>query len=100
MVSVMVMTPLHMHHGGADLQVIGLVISAHILGMFAFSPLVGFAVDRWGGRTNALAGAAILVVAGVLAAQAPTGWSPGCCTSPRSPVRTSSPSPGCCSAPW
>ncbi|GAB3443090.1 MFS transporter [Phycicoccus ginsengisoli] len=77
MVSVMVMTPLHMHHGGADLQVIGLVISAHILGMFAFSPLVGVAVDRWGGRTAALAGAAVLVAAGVLAAQAPTGWSPG-----------------------
>lgn len=77
MVSVMVMTPLHMHHGGADLQVIGLVISAHVLGMFAFSPVVGFAVDRWGGRTTALAGAAILVAAGVLAAQAPTGWSPG-----------------------
>ena len=50
MVSVMVMTPLHMSHGHADLQVIGFVISVHILGMFAFSPLVGAAVDRWGGR--------------------------------------------------
>ncbi|GAA2164698.1 MFS transporter [Pedococcus bigeumensis] len=77
MVSVMVMTPLHMHHGGASLRVIGLVISLHILGMFAFSPLTGLAVDRWGGRSCGLAGAMILVVAGVLAAQAPIGWSAG-----------------------
>lgn len=77
MVSVMVMTPLHMHHGGASLKVIGLVISIHVLGMFAFSPLTGLAVDRWGGRSCGLAGAVILVVAGVLAAQAPIGWSAG-----------------------
>ena len=77
MVSVMVMTPLHMHHGGASLRVIGLVISLHVLGMFAFSPLTGLAVDRWGGRSCGLAGAVVLVVAGLLAAQAPIGWSAG-----------------------
>jgi MFS family permease len=77
MVSVMVMTPLHMHHGGASLRIIGLVISIHVLGMFAFSPLTGLAVDRWGGRPCGLVGAVILVVAGLLAAQAPTGWSAG-----------------------
>lgn len=80
MVSVMVMTPLHMHHGGASLRVIGLVISVHVLGMFAFSPLTGLATDRWGGRACAFAGAAILVVACLLAAQAPSGWSPGLAT--------------------
>jgi MFS family permease len=77
MVSVMVMTPLHMHHGGADLQVIGLVISLHILGMFAFSPVVGLAVDRYGGRRCAVAGSGVLLVAGVLAALAPEGFSAG-----------------------
>jgi MFS family permease len=77
MVSVMVMTPLHMHHGGASLRIIGLVISLHVLGMFAFSPLTGLAVDRWGGRSCGLVGAVILVVAGLLAAQAPIGWSAG-----------------------
>lgn len=77
MVSVMVMTPLHMHHGGAELRVIGLVISLHILGMFAFSPLVGLAVDRFGGRPCAVAGSGILLAAGVLAALAPEGFSPG-----------------------
>ena len=58
MVSVMVMTPLHMNHGGADLEVIGFVISIHILGMFAFSPLTGLAVDRFGGRAVAVLGSA------------------------------------------
>ena len=80
MVSVMVMTPLHMHHGGASLRIIGLVISLHVLGMFAFSPLTGLAVDRFGGRSCGLTGAVILVVAGLLAAQAPTGWSAGLAT--------------------
>ncbi|HYP44728.1 MAG TPA: MFS transporter [Propionibacteriaceae bacterium] len=77
MVSVMVMTPLHMHHGGASLRVVGLVISVHILGMFAFSPLVGLAVDKWGGRGVVVTGALVQVASGLLAAQAPAGWSSG-----------------------
>ncbi len=48
MVSVMVMTPLHMEHGEAGLEVIGFVISVHVLGMFAFSPLVGAAAPTGG----------------------------------------------------
>ncbi|MGE9807438.1 MFS transporter [Janibacter sp. G1551] len=77
MVSVMVMTPLHMDHGGADLRIIGLVISGHVLGMFAFSPLTGRATDRFGAPPVALAGAAVLIVAGGLAARAPEGSSAG-----------------------
>ncbi len=46
MVGLMVMTPIHMNHGGASLEVIGLVISLHILGMYGASPLIGMAVDR------------------------------------------------------
>jgi MFS family permease len=75
MVSVMVMTPLHMSHGNATLTVIGFVISIHILGMFALSPLTGMAVDRFGGRPVAMAGAAILVLATVLASLSPMGES-------------------------
>ncbi|MBM6402141.1 MFS transporter [Phycicoccus sp. MQZ13P-5] len=75
MVSVMVMTPLHMHHGNADLTVIGFVISIHILGMFAFSPLTGMAVDRLGGRSVALLGAGILSAATLLASASPMGES-------------------------
>lgn len=67
MVSVMVMTPIHMRHGHAELTVIGFVLSVHIVGMFAFSPLTGMATDRWGGRIVALVGAVILVGATLLA---------------------------------
>ncbi|MFW5469069.1 MFS transporter [Knoellia sp. CPCC 206435] len=77
MVSVMVMTPLHMRHGDADLTVIGFVISVHILGMFAFSPLTGLAVDRLGGRVVAITGSAILAAATLLASTAPEGHSTG-----------------------
>ena len=48
MVSVMVMTPVHMAHVDVSLTIIGLVISVHVLGMYAFSPLVGSLSDRYG----------------------------------------------------
>ena len=48
MVSVMVMTPVHMAHVDVTLTVIGFVISIHVLGMYAFSPLVGTLSDRFG----------------------------------------------------
>ena len=57
----MVMTPLHMEHGGAELRVIGIVISVHVLGMFAFSPLVGMLADRVGRPPVLAAGGAILL---------------------------------------
>lgn len=75
MVSVMVMTPLHMSHGDAGLEVIGLVISIHIVGMFAFSPLTGMAVDRFGGRAVAVVGSGILSSATLLASASPEGGS-------------------------
>ena len=75
MVSVMVMTPLHMEHGHAELEVIGFVISMHILGMFALSPVVGWAVDRTSARFVALVGGVVLVMAGLLASRSAEGWS-------------------------
>lgn len=48
MVSIMVMTPVHMAHVDVTLTVIGLVISVHVLGMYAFSPVVGAMSDRLG----------------------------------------------------
>ena len=48
MVGVMVMTPVHMSHGGAALRLIGFVISGHIAGMYAFSPAFGWLADRIG----------------------------------------------------
>ncbi len=75
MVSVMVMTPIHMQHGHAELEVIGFVISVHILGMFALSPLVGAAVDRWGPAPVAMTGGVILTLAALLASRSQAGWS-------------------------
>ncbi|MET9976122.1 MFS transporter [Streptomyces microflavus] len=48
MVSIMVMTPVHLGGHGADLQLVGLVISGHIAGMYAFSPVMGWLADRFG----------------------------------------------------
>jgi MFS family permease len=75
MISVMVMTPLHMEHGGAELDVIGLVISVHVLGMFAFSPLVGLLADRLGRAPVLGAGGAVLIGALLLCASSPQGMS-------------------------
>jgi MFS family permease len=76
MISVMVMTPLHMKHGGTDLEVIGVVISLHVLGMFAFAPLVGIAADRFGRVAVLASGGVVLLVSLVLCARAPEGSSP------------------------
>ncbi|MFC7216613.1 MFS transporter [Streptomyces polyrhachis] len=46
MVAIMVMTPLDLVHHGADIELIGLVFSSHILGMYAFSPVMGWLADR------------------------------------------------------
>ncbi|PMU26362.1 MFS transporter, partial [Pseudomonas sp. GP01-A8] len=48
MVAVMVMTPVHIGHLGHSLTVVGVVISLHIVGMYAFSPIVGLLADRVG----------------------------------------------------
>ena len=61
MVSVMVMTPVHMAHVDVTLTVIGLVISIHIVGMYAFSPIVGSLSDRMGRRWVIQVGVLILL---------------------------------------
>ncbi|MFE0250370.1 MFS transporter [Streptomyces sp. NPDC059010] len=48
MVSVMSMTPVDLAHHGAGIDLIGLVISGHIAGMYAFAPLMGRLSDRLG----------------------------------------------------
>lgn len=75
MVSVMIMTPLHMRHGHAGLEIIGLVISLHVVGMYAFSPLTGWAVDRWGSRVVIAVGAGVLLTASLLASSTASGHS-------------------------
>ncbi|MDP3969719.1 MAG: MFS transporter [Nocardioides sp.] len=75
MIAVMGMTPLHMHHGGATLQVIGIVISVHVLGMYALSPLVGWAADRWGRPAVLGGGALVMLAALVVSGTSPSGAS-------------------------
>lgn len=71
MVMVMVMTPVHMAHVDVTLQLIGLVISVHVAGMYALSPVVGWAVDRYGRVPVIVAGIVILAMACVIAGLAP-----------------------------
>ncbi|MFB4314568.1 MFS transporter [Actinomadura sp. 21ATH] len=68
MVSVMVMTPVHLNHGHASLSIVGVVISLHIAGMYALSPLPGWLADRYGRVPVLLIGMALLAAATALAA--------------------------------
>lgn len=62
MVLLMTMTPLHIRHEGHGLGAIGLVISAHTLGMFALSPITGRLADRFGRVPLLEGGVAVLLV--------------------------------------
>jgi MFS family permease len=65
MVSVMVMTPVHMAHVDVTLTIIGLVISIHVIGMYAFSPIVGQLSDRLG-RIKAVRVGVLILLASML----------------------------------
>jgi MFS family permease len=73
MVLLMTMTPLHIRHEGHDLGAIGLVISAHTLGMFALSPLTGRLGDRYGRVPLLVAGVVVLVVSCLVGVAAAAG---------------------------
>lgn len=65
MVGVMVMTPVHMQHHGASITLVGLTISLHVAGMYAFSPLVGRLTDRIGAVPTLMLGMAQFVLASI-----------------------------------
>lgn len=69
MIALMSMAPVHLDHGGAALEVVGIVISVHVAGMYALSPLFGWLADRVG-RFRVLALAALLLLAAALACAA------------------------------
>jgi MFS family permease len=71
MVGVMVMTPVHMAHVDVSLQIIGLVISVHIAGMYALSPVVGYLTDRLGRQQVIVIGGLILVSSAIISGSAP-----------------------------
>ncbi|MBM7367545.1 MFS transporter [Gordonia hydrophobica] len=73
MVSIMTMTPVHITHQGGSVDIVGVTISLHIVGMYAFSPIVGQLTDRLGHRTTIIIGLLTFVVSLVLGAARPDG---------------------------
>jgi len=73
MVGVMSMTPIHIggHHSEADtLRIVGVVLSVHIAGMYALSPVMGVLTDRLGRRPVILGGLVLLLAACAVAGTA------------------------------
>jgi MFS family permease len=71
MVLVMVITSLHMNNHHHQLGNISIVISAHTLGMFAFSIISGRLADRFGREPVILAGTITLILACLVATLSP-----------------------------
>jgi MFS family permease len=67
MALIMVITPLHMDHNNHSTASVSLVIMAHTLGMFGLSSVTGWLIDRYGRIPLIVAGAAILIISGILA---------------------------------
>jgi MFS family permease len=76
MVGVMAVAPVHLHHHGAGMGTIGLIVSAHIAAMYLPSPVTGWLADRFGARVVAAMGALLLLAAGA-AATAPSAGKVG-----------------------
>ena len=72
MVGMMSMTPVHMNHGGASVAIVGIVISVHLAGMYAASPLFGWMADRLGRVPVLTVGAALVVAAAGIARRSVT----------------------------
>lgn len=67
MVTLMVMTPLHMVHQGHTNGSVSIVISAHTMGMFGFSWLTGYLIDRFGRVSMMITAAITLILAAIIA---------------------------------
>ncbi|GAA1864745.1 MFS transporter [Brevibacterium marinum] len=63
MTNVMVMTPVHMDHQSFSLGAIGIVVSVHIAGMYALSPVFGWMADRFGPGTVIVGGVVVFAIA-------------------------------------
>ncbi len=71
MVLVMTATPLRIEDAGYGLDAVGMVLSVHAVGMFAFAPLVGKLVDRLGRLPMLGTGMSLTVVSLLLSGTAP-----------------------------
>lgn len=73
MIAVMAMTPVYMHEHGHGLPAVGLVISAHVVGMYLGSPATGWLADRIGRSPVIALSALTFIAAAVLNALTPDG---------------------------
>ena len=71
MVLVMTATPLRIEDAGYGIDAVGVVLSVHAVGMFAFAPLVGKLVDRLGRLPMLGMGMSLTAVSLLLAGTAP-----------------------------
>ncbi len=74
MVMLMGMTSLHMRNHAHSLQTISLVFSVHTLGMFAFSVVTGYLIDKWGRRPVIISGALMLLGSCFIAPLSTSFW--------------------------
>ncbi|MFP7449924.1 MFS transporter [Bacillus altitudinis] len=72
MVAIMTMTPVHMKHHGHGLGEVGIVIGCHIGSMYLPSLVTGVLVDKIGRTAMSIASGITLLLAGLLAALAPS----------------------------
>ncbi len=67
MVTLMTITPWHMHLEDHSNAQVSLVIGAHVLGMFGLSPLTGYLIDRYGRVTMMVVAALTLIASTIIA---------------------------------
>ncbi|MFM9533462.1 MFS transporter [Lysinibacillus sp. IITD104] len=72
MVAIMTMTPVHMKHHGHGLAEVGIVIGFHVGAMYLPSLVTGILVDKIGRTAMSIASGITLLLAGVVAAFAPS----------------------------
>lgn len=77
MSGVMAMTPVHIRSAGHDaahtLRIVGLVLSIHIAGMYAFAPVMGWLTDRLGRRP--VIGVGIVALLGACVVSGTAGYN-------------------------
>lgn len=71
MTVLMVMAPVHARDNGHSIDFIALVLMVHTFGMFSFSPIVGFLVEKFSARRMVWISGTLFIAAGVLAMQSP-----------------------------
>lgn len=77
MVGVMAITPVHVRDAGHDIGVVGAIMSAHFIGMFALAPLAGKLVARIGIARSITTGLALLITSAAVAGALDASRAPG-----------------------